>query len=141
MRVNIDIGMNGFLPIRATAGSSGYDLRAASGGILPAGSKLKVPLDIRLEIEPGFEMQIRTRSGLASKHEIVVLNSPGTIDADFRGEVCVILKNLSQEDFTFERGDRVAQAVFAKVETANIHQVSMLATTERGAGGFGSTGK
>ena len=107
---------------------------------LPAGARALVPTGIALELPAGFEAQLRPRSGLALKHGVTLLNSPGTIDADYRGEVMVLLVNLSQEPFTIRRGDRIAQLVVARVEHVEIKLVEELKATERGQGGFGSTG-
>ena len=100
-----------------------------------------VPTGLFVELPEGYEMQIRPRSGLAAKHGITVLNSPGTIDADYRGEIKVILVNLSNTPFTIEPGERIAQMIVARYEQVEWQAVESLSTTERGAGGFGSTGK
>ena len=130
------------LPTPATAGSSGSDLRAAIGEprVLAPGERALVPAGIRVEIPAGYEAQVRPRSGLALKHGVTVLNSPGTIDSDYRGEVCVILVNLGSEPFTLERGDRVAQMVLQRVERGEWLEAEDLATSQRGEGGFGSSG-
>lgn len=130
------------LPEKASIGSSGLDLRAhiPSPIILAAGQRQLVPTGLRLEIPTGYEAQVRPRSGLALRHGITVLNSPGTIDADYRGEVGVVLINLGQEAFTVERGQRIAQLVFAKVEEVEWEVVEALDDSDRGDGGFGSTG-
>ena len=129
------------LPQYATEGSAGMDLRAAEAATISAGECAGVSTGLFLEIPAGFEAQIRPRSGLALKHGITVLNSPGTIDSDYRGEVKVILANLGKEDFRIEIGDRIAQMVFAEVTEAVFETVCELEETERAAGGFGSTGK
>lgn len=129
------------LPQYATEGSAGMDLRAAEALNVPAGERACVSTGLFLEIPAGFEAQIRPRSGLALKHGITVLNSPGTIDSDYRGEVKVILANLGKDDFKIEIGDRIAQMVFAEVTKAVFETVCALEETERSAGGFGSTGK
>lgn len=132
------------LPAYQTAGAAGLDLSAAiddnSTEILEPGERRLIPTGFAAAVPPGFEMQIRPRSGLAFKHGITVLNTPGTIDSDYRGEIQVILVNLGQEPFSIARGDRVAQAVIAPVVQAAIVEVQDLDETERGAGGFGSTG-
>ncbi len=131
------------LPAYATASSSGLDLRAhltASVTLKPLERAL-VPTGIRVSIPDGFEAQVRPRSGLAIEHGITVLNTPGTIDADYRGEVKVILVNLGSEPFTVKPGDRVAQMVFQRTVRATLREVDELPRTERGSGGFGSTGK
>ncbi|MCQ2177841.1 MAG: dUTP diphosphatase [Bacteroidales bacterium] len=130
------------LPGYATAFSAGMDVRAAVDApvvIAPMGRAI-VPTGLFLEIPAGYEVQVRPRSGLAAKKGITVLNAPGTVDADYRGEVCVILVNLSDDPFTVERGERIAQLVLARHEVIEWEQVEDLAVSDRGAGGFGSTG-
>ena len=130
------------LPQYATPQSAGVDLRAdIPGGIVlePLGRAM-VPTGLYLEIPAGYEAQVRPRSGLAAKKGVTVLNSPGTIDADYRGEVRVILVNLSSEPFTIEPGERIAQMVIARHEHVEWEEVEVLEESERGAGGFGSTG-
>ena len=130
------------LPSYETLASAGMDLRANLGTPLILGpmERAIVPTGIFLELPLGYEAQVRPRSGLAAKKGITVLNAPGTVDADYRGEVGVILVNLSKEAFTVENGERIAQMVIAKHERAHWVEVGELSTTERGAGGFGSTG-
>ncbi|MBU2019846.1 MAG: dUTP diphosphatase, partial [Bacteroidetes bacterium] len=129
------------LPAYETGNSAGMDIRASLSEaiILEPGKRTLVKTGLFLEIPAGFECQVRPRSGLALKKGITVLNSPGTIDADYRGEVGVILINHSQENFTIEDGERIAQLVFAKVEQAFWVESKELTETERGTGGFGST--
>lgn len=131
------------LPAYQTSLSAGLDLRAnlEAPVILKPMQRALVPTGLFLELPEGFEAQIRPRSGLAYKHGITVLNSPGTIDADYRGEVKVLLVNLSDEEFTVEDGERVAQMVVARHETIRWEETVELSETERGAGGYGSTGK
>tara|TARA_R110002072_G_scaffold43921_3_gene123248 strand:+ start:1156 stop:1590 length:435 start_codon:yes stop_codon:yes gene_type:complete len=131
------------LPHYATNASAGVDLRAnlSESISLLGGEKTIVPTGLFLEIPEGYEAQVRPRSGLAYKHGITVLNSPGTIDADYRGEIKVLLVNLSKETFVIEDGERIAQMVFAKHEQATWIETEVLTDTERGSGGFGSTGK
>jgi dUTP pyrophosphatase len=131
------------LPQYATCMSAGMDLRAnlESPIVLKPLQRCLVPTGIYMALPEGYEAQVRPRSGLAIKKGISVLNSPGTIDADYRGEVCVILVNLSTEDFVIEDGERIAQMVIARYEQAEWHEVDVLDETERGAGGFGHTGK
>lgn len=131
------------LPEYATKASAGLDLRANidQGIRMEALERVIVPTGLFLEIPVGYEAQVRPRSGLAFKHGISVLNSPGTIDADYRGEIKVILVNLSNEPFVIEDGERIAQLVIAAHEQAEWDEVKELTETERGAGGFGSTGK
>jgi dUTP pyrophosphatase len=133
------------IPAKATEGSAGFDLYAflpAAQGISP-GDRLLVPTGIRVEIEPGYEGQIRPRSGLACKEGVTVINAPGTIDSDFRGEVCVGLINLGRTTFILEPGTRIAQLVIQalpRVTVVVLEQGEELGRTERGEGGFGSTG-
>ena len=130
------------LPAYATEFAAGLDVRAdnAEPIVLKPLGRAMVPTGLYLEIPAGYEVQVRPRSGLAAKKGVTVLNSPGTIDADYRGEVRVILVNLGTEDFVIERGERIAQLVLARHEVIEWEEVSELADTERGAGGFGSTG-
>ena len=130
------------LPSRATPGSAGLDLRAAVDGpiILEPGARALVPTGFIWEIPVGFEGQVRPRSGLALKHGLGLLNSPGTVDSDYRGEVCVILCNLGQQPFTVEHGLRIAQMVVAPVSPAEPVEVMEVSDTARGGGGFGHTG-
>lgn len=132
------------LPAYETAGAAGMDLRAAVPDdrplVLLPGRRALVPSGLVLEIPDGFEGQIRPRSGLAFKHGITCLNTPGTIDSDYRGEVQVLLINLGDEDFFVTRGLRIAQIVFAPVVRATTEERSLAGATTRGAGGFGSTG-
>ena len=144
MKIKIINQSNNPLPTYETPNSAGMDLRA----YLPEGPMILEPMQRRLvptglfmEIPEGYEGQVRPRSGLAIKSGITVLNSPGTIDADYRGQVCVILINLSDQPFAVNSGDRIAQLVIARCEQADIVQVETLTETERGAGGFGHTGK
>jgi dUTP pyrophosphatase len=131
------------LPAYETLSSAGMDVRAALNEAVtlqPLERKL-IPTGLFLEIPHGYEVQVRPRSGLAYKNGVTVLNAPGTIDADYRGEVGVLLVNLSNEPFTIASGDRIAQLVVAKVEQIEWKPTSRLSETERGEGGFGSTGK
>lgn len=132
------------LPAYETALAAGMDLRAAVPDheplILKPMARAMVPTGLAFAVPAGFEAQVRPRSGLAAKAGITCLNTPGTIDADYRGEVKVILINLGEEDFVIRRGDRIAQLVIAPVASASWLEVESLETTERGAGGFGSTG-
>lgn len=144
MKVKIVNKSNNNLPAYETVCSAGMDLRA----YLPEGpivikpmQRVLVPTGLFMEIPEGYEGQVRPRSGLAIKSGITVLNTPGTIDADYRGEVKIILINLSDTDFTINSGDRVAQIVFARCEQMEMVCVETLSETERGAGGFGHTGK
>tara|TARA_R110001592_G_scaffold96680_2_gene277510 strand:+ start:1118 stop:1552 length:435 start_codon:yes stop_codon:yes gene_type:complete len=131
------------LPAYGTEASAGVDLRAniSESITLKPLERTLVKTGLFIELPVGFEAQVRPRSGLAYKNGVTVLNTPGTIDADYRGEIGVILVNLSNENFTIENGERVAQLVIAKHEQAEWKLVEELSNTERGAGGFGSTGK
>lgn len=133
------------LPAYETAGSAGMDLRAAVSEAEPVtlapGARAMIPTGLTLALPQGFEAQVRPRSGLAAKHGITCLNSPGTVDSDYRGEVKVILINHGSEPFVIRRGERIAQMVVAAVAQARIEVVSELDATARGAGGFGSTGR
>ncbi len=128
------------MPEMATSGAAGYDLCASKAVIIKSGEYEKVPTGIRISMPEGLEAQIRPRSGLAAKHGVTVLNAPGTIDSDYRGEICVILINHGKKDFEIEPGMRIAQMVFSKVIKVDFKQVEQLDETNRGEGGFGSTG-
>ena len=130
------------LPHYETPGAAGADLRAhlPEGATLVPGQRMLVPTGLKMAVPQGFEVQIRPRSGLALKKGIALVNSPGTIDADYRGEVGIILLNTGSETFTINHGDRVAQMVLAPVIQAQFDLVETLDSTARGAGGFGSTG-
>lgn len=143
MKVPI-INTSGYpLPSYATLASAGLDLKAVlskSVSLKPL-ERVMIPTGLFMEIPIGYEGQVRPRSGLAYKHGLTVLNAPGTIDADYRGEVKVVLVNLSNEEYTINPGDRIAQLVIAKHEQITWQEVQELSDTERGAGGYGSTGK
>lgn len=143
MKVKIVNQSNNALPAYETVNSAGMDLRAN----LPEGpmtlqpmQRALVPTGLFMEIPEGYEGQVRPRSGLAIKKGVTVLNAPGTVDADYRGEVCVILINLSDVPFVINHGERIAQMVFARCEQAELVEAQHLTETERGAGGFGHTG-
>ena len=129
-------------PAYETAGSSGMDVAAYINNniVINPGEKALVPTGFLIAIPKGYEVQIRPRSGLAAKKNITVLNTPGTIDADYRGEIKVILINLGKEKFVVENGDRIAQMIVCPVVKAKLEEVNELSDTERGSGGFGSTG-
>lgn len=129
------------LPSYATPGAAGLDVVAAEDIVLQPGQRHAVATGFAIAIPPGFEVQIRPRSGLALKHGITCLNTPGTIDEDYRGEVKIILANLGSEPFAVARGERIAQLVPAPVQKAAFDEVEELDETGRGAGGFGSTGR
>jgi dUTP pyrophosphatase len=130
------------LPSRGSPHAAGFDLHAAvvEPIDLPPGERATIPTGITMAIPSGYEGQVRARSGLASRHGIGLLNAPGTVDADYRGEIKVILVNLGQQPFTIRRGDRIAQLVIAPVVRCELEQVAELEETIRGARGFGSTG-
>ncbi|MBN8816706.1 MAG: dUTP diphosphatase [Sphingomonas sp.] len=128
------------LPAYATAGAAGMDVVAAEGLRLAPGARHAVATGFAIAIPEGYEVQVRPRSGLALKHGVTCLNTPGTIDHDYRGEVKVILANLGDEPFEIARGDRIAQLVPAPVQRATLDEVDELGETVRGSGGFGSTG-
>lgn len=133
------------LPAYETAGSAGMDVRAAVPAgepmVLAPGERAMVPTGLCVAIPQGYEIQVRPRSGLAAKHGLTCLNTPGTIDSDYRGEIKVILINHGQDAFTIQRGERIAQLVLAPVTRLAWQAVDSLDETERGAGGFGSTGR
>jgi len=133
------------LPAYQSAHAAGLDLLAAVPEDKPltlqSGQRVLVPTGLMIAVPPGHEAQVRPRSGLALKHGVTVLNSPGTVDADYRGEVSVLLINHGEEPFTIRRGERIAQLVIAAVTQANLVVVASLPSTDRGSGGFGSTGR
>lgn len=131
------------LPAYQSDGAAGADIRAALGEplVLQPGERASVPTGLAFEIPPGFEMQVRPRSGLAARNGVTVVNAPGTVDSDYRGEVEVLLVNLGAEPFTIRNGERIAQIVVAPVVRARFEPATALGATPRGAGGFGSTGR
>ncbi len=131
------------LPVYKTEGAAGADICAylTESLVLKKGESAMIPTGLRFEIPLGYEVQVRPRSGLAAKNGVTVLNTPGTIDSDYRGEVKVILINLGKEDFTINNGDRIAQIIASPVIQADFTLTQTLSETERGEGGFGSTGK
>lgn len=143
MRIKIVNKSRHKLPEYSTTASAGMDIRAnlESDLILGAGKRVMIPTGLFLEIPVGFEAQIRPRSGLAINKGISILNSPGTIDSDYRGEVCIIMINLSDENFVIKDGDRICQMVISRHERAEWVNVDVLEETKRGSGGFGHTGK
>ncbi|WP_120879832.1 dUTP diphosphatase [Helicobacter pylori] len=141
MKIKIQkIHPNALIPKYQTEGSSGFDLHAVEEVIIKPHSVGLVKIGICLSLEVGYELQVRTRSGLALNHQVVVLNSPGTVDNDYRGEIKVILANLSDKDFKVQVGDRIAQGVVQKTYEAEFIECERLDETSRGSGGFGSTG-
>ncbi len=143
MKIKVINRSSNMLPAYETPLSAGADIRAdiAEEIVIAPLERVLVPTGLYFEIEPGYEVQVRPRSGLAAKHGITVLNTPGTIDADYRGEVKVILVNLSNTPYNLQPAERVAQIVVAKCEQIEWEEVDTLTDSERGAGGFGSTGK
>ena len=143
MKIRIVNKSHHSLPSYETLFSAGMDLRANLNEsiVLQAGARILVPTGLYISIPQGYEAQIRPRSGLALKKGITLLNTPGTIDADYRGEIGIIIINLSQEDFVISDGDRIAQMVVARYETVEWESCDSLDETERGAGGFGHTGQ
>lgn len=143
MKVKIVNQSSNDLPAYSTALSAGMDLRAnlSEPIVLKPLERMLVPTGLFIELPVGFEAQIRPRSGLAIKKGVTILNTPGTIDADYRGEIKVILVNLSNEEFVINHGERICQMVIAKHETVAWNEVEVLEETERGTGGFGHTGK
>ena len=129
------------LPAYETDHAAGLDLRAAEDAILPPGGRALVATGFAIALPHGFEAQVRPRSGLAAKHGVTVLNAPGTIDADYRGEIKVILINHGDQAFAIKRGDRIAQMIVAPVAQIRLSEQASLPDTARGAGGFGSTGR
>ena len=131
------------LPRYESSGAAGMDLKAfldADVTIPPLG-RAKIPTGLFVEVPPGYEAQVRPRSGLAARHGVTILNAPGTIDSDYRGELEVILVNLGSEPFTLKNGDRIAQLVISPVTRSSLSEAESLSETERGSGGFGSTGR
>ncbi|MEG1634511.1 MAG: dUTP diphosphatase [Rikenellaceae bacterium] len=143
MKVKVINRSKNVLPSYETSQSAGLDVRAdiLEPIILKPLERAMVPTGLYFELEPGCEMQVRPRSGLAAKHGITVLNSPGTIDADYRGEVKIILVNLSSDSYTLNPGERIAQLIVASYQQIQWEECSTLSQTDRGEGGFGSTGK
>ena len=131
------------LPVYSTSGSSGMDVYAAVHNpvVIKPGNMELIPTNLSVEIPGGYEIQVRPRSGLAAKYGIGIVNAPGTIDSDYRGEIKIILINFGKEDFVIQPGDRIAQFVVSKVYTAKFEEVKTLNNTKRGEGGFGHTGK
>jgi dUTP pyrophosphatase len=128
------------IPAYATEGSAGLDLKANQAALLSPGQRAAISTGIRIELPAGFEAQVRPRSGLALKHGVTLVNSPGTIDSDFRGEIKLIMINLGDQDFLIERGDRIGQLVVAPVTRVEWIEQPELSATTRGEGGFGSSG-
>ncbi len=141
VKIKLEPGCADLMPAKAHPDDAAYDLRAADDVVLAVGKSTLVPAGFSMEIPVGFEAQIRPRSGLALKHNLSLTNSPGTIDAGYRGEVGIIMFNPGPEPFSIHRGDRIAQMVIAKLAECELCPVAELSDSDRGAGGFGSTGK
>ncbi len=131
------------VPSRQSSGSSGLDVQAllATEMVLEPGARALIPTGFAVELPEGYELQVRPRSGLALKHGVTIVNAPGTIDSDYRGEIGIILINLGEKPYTIQPGERIAQLVLQKSYTAEIIEVSKLEASDRGTGGFGSTGR
>jgi dUTP pyrophosphatase len=132
--------VGGVAPTYQTVDSAGCDVSALEEVVIPAGKWAMVPTGLKMEIPKGYECQIRSRSGLAAKEGVFVLNGVGTIDSDYRGEIKVLLANMGMNDYHISPGDRIAQMVFAPINQVSFKKVGSLSTSERGSGGFGSTG-
>ena len=140
IKIHMDNGCEDLFPRKAHEDDAAFDLRSRVDVIIPSGKIILVPTGVFMELPVGYEAQVRPRSGLALKHGITVLNTPGTIDAGYRGEVGVILINAGPADFTVARGDRIAQMVVQELADVQLVAVEKLSETNRGTGGFGSTG-
>ncbi|MCR4572281.1 MAG: dUTP diphosphatase [Lentisphaeria bacterium] len=140
IKIHMDNGCEDLFPRKAHEDDAAFDLRSRVDAVIPSGKITLVPTGVFMELPVGYEAQVRPRSGLALKHGITVLNTPGTIDAGYRGEVGVILINAGPADFTVARGDRIAQMVVQKLADVELVAAEQLSDTSRGAGGFGSTG-
>lgn len=134
-------GCDDLFPAKAHYDDAAYDLRSRTDMVLPCGRSVLVPTGVFMALPEGYEAQVRPRSGLALKHDLFLTNSPGTVDAGYRGEVGVIMYNGGKEEFVISRGDRIAQMVIAKLPETELIKVDVLAGSQRGTGGFGSTGK
>lgn len=141
ININIKVEDKSLIPSYETLGSAGADLKSNEAGVLLPGERRLVKTGVYIELPAGYEAQVRPRSGLALKHGISMVNTPGTIDSDYRGEIGVILINHGQEPFEYKKGDRIAQLVIAQHSRAEFKITNSLSETERGSGGFGHTGK
>ena len=141
ININISAEEDCLIPSYEAAGASGADLKSKEDGILKSGERRLVKTGVFIELPAGYEAQVRPRSGLALKHGITMLNSPGTIDSDYRGEIGVIMINHGSEPFVYKKGDRIAQLVISKYSRVEFKNTLSLTETVRGAGGFGHTGK
>ena len=141
VKIKLENGCENFCPKKAHPDDAGYDLYSRIDAVLEPLSGMAIPVGFAMELPAGYEAQIRPRSGLAAKHHITVTNSPGTVDANYRGEIKAILYNLGREPFVIQRGDRIAQMVICKLLEINLIEATELSETDRGRGGFGSSGK
>lgn len=141
VKIKLENGCENFCPKKAHPDDAGYDLYSRIDAVLEPLSGMAIPVGFAMELPTGYEAQIRPRSGLAAKHHITVTNSPGTVDANYRGEIKAILYNLGKEPFTIKRGDRIAQMVICKLPEIDLVEATELSETDRGSGGFGSSGK
>ena len=141
VKIKLENGCENFCPKKAHPDDAGYDLYSRIDAVLEPLSGMVIPIGFAMELPTGYEAQIRPRSGLAAKHHITVTNSPGTVDANYRGEIKAILYNLGREPFVIQRGDRIAQMVICKLPEINFVEATELSETDRGTGGFGSSGK
>ena len=141
VKIKLENGCENFCPKKAHPDDAGYDLYSRIDAVLEPLSGMAIPVGFAMELPAGYEAQIRPRSGLAAKYHITVTNSPGTVDANYRGEIKAILYNLGREPFVIQRGDRIAQMVICKLLEINLIEATELSETDRGSGGFGSSGK
>ncbi len=141
VKIKLENGCENFCPKKAHPDDAGYDLYSRIDAVLEPMSGMAIPVGFAMELPSSYEAQIRPRSGLAAKHHITVINSPGTVDANFRGEVKAILYNLGREPFVIQRGDRIAQMVICELPEIELKEVAALSESDRGSGGFGSSGK
>ena len=141
VKIKLEPECSNLFPTKAHPDDAGYDLYSRIDAVLEPLSGMAIPVGFAMELPSGYEAQIRPRSGLAAKHHITVTNSPGTVDANYRGEIKAILYNLGKEPFTIKRGDRIAQMVICKLPEIELVEATELSETDRGSGGFGSSGK
>ena len=141
VKIKLENGCENFCPKKAHPDDAGYDLCSRIDAVLEPLSGMAIPVGFAIELPTGYEAQIRPRSGLAAKHHITVTNSPGTVDANYRGEIKAILYNLGKEPFIIQCGDRIAQMVICKLPEIELQEVTALSESDRGTGGFGSSGK
>ena len=141
VKISMEKGAEDLFPAKAHPGDAAWDLRSRVDAELPVGRSVAVPTGVRMELPENFEAQVRPRSGLALKHDLMLTNSPGTIDAGYRGEVAVIMYNGGSAPYRIRRGDRIAQMVICRLPEVLLERTSELSDSDRGTGGFGSTGK